>query len=307
MTEPTGMIERALREGPPDERGYRFQRLALPEGYASPNVHDVDVRGSTRGRSSPGPRAMWAGPSLAAVLILVMGLGGFALLTRQGGPSSVTPDVSATPSASPTPTASPRPSSSTTASPTPSPPPVASESAIPDMSPIAVPPLTERFVSTRNGFSVLYPAGWATTPATESWPVDMFLPIGHPALDQLMLAGKVRLIAASQALSVGQTESDWVASYFYAYPSANSCVTSLADSPRFPVDGKSGYLDSDGCPSSADYAVSPRDVVYEAFVFAGDRVYQFYLDGDVDLAYFEAIMATVKLDPATALDPPPAP
>lgn len=41
-----------------------------------------------------------------------------------------------------------------------------------------------------------------------------------------------------------------------------------------------------------------------AFAFAGDRVYQITLDGDVDKPYFEALLATIKLDPASALDPP---
>lgn len=307
MSEPVDMIERALREGPPDERGYRFQRLALPDGYTSPNVHDVDVRGS-RGQSrlSPRPRSMWAGPSLAAVLILVIGLGGFALLTRQGGPSGVTPDASATPSASPTPTASPSSSPIARSSPTPGPPSNPPESAAPEASPIAIPPLTERFVSGRNGFSLMYPADWVVTPATESWPADIFLPVGHPALDQLQKAGEVRLVAASQLLGPGQTEDEWVSTYFYAYPWAFSCVTKLAASPRISIDGKSAYLDSAGCPTSRDYSVAPRDVAYEAFVFAGDRVYQITLNGDVDLAYFEAILATVRLDPASAIDPPPS-
>ena len=44
--------------------------------------------------------------------------------------------------------------------------------------------------------------------------------------------------------------------------------------------------------------------MFNAFVFAGDRVYQITLDGEVDLAYFEALLATMKLDPASAIDPP---
>jgi hypothetical protein len=42
-------------------------------------------------------------------------------------------------------------------------------------------------------------------------------------------------------------------------------------------------------------------------VFAADRVYRIGLDGAVDLGYFEAILATLHLDPASAIDPPERP
>jgi hypothetical protein len=70
---------------------------------------------------------------------------------------------------------------------------------------------------------------------------------------------------------------------------------------------KGGYMDVARCPMSADAALSASDVVFNAFVCAGDRVYRINLDGDVDLAYFEAFLATMKLDPASAIDPPAAP
>jgi hypothetical protein len=303
MTEPFGTLERSLRAGPRDEQGYQFQALDLRDALGTAEIPDRLRRRADRERSSSGPRAMLAGPSFAAVLVVVIGLGGFALLTRQGGPSGVVPDASLSPAPSPATTVSPSPSPSLGSSPTPSPPPSSESSTA---TPVAIPPLTERFVSTRNGFSMLYAAGWVVTPATESWPQDIFLPLGHPALDQLLEPGRVRLVAASQLLGVGQTEDEWVASYFSAYSWGEGCVTKLALSPRLPIGGRSGYLDTAGCLMAADAAMSPGDVVYNAFVFAGDRVYQITLDGDVDLAYFEAILATVELDPASAIDPPPA-
>ena len=51
-----------------------------------------------------------------------------------------------------------------------------------------------------------------------------------------------------------------------------------------------------------DSRISDRDIGFDALVFAGGRVYQIGFDGDVDLAYFKAILATVRLDPAQATD-----
>ena len=183
-----------------------------------------------------------------------------------------------------------------------SPPPTERASA----SPIPVPPLTETFVSTRNGFSVRYPAGWSTKAATTSWLPNTLVPMGNPALDELKLQGVARLVVASQRLEAGQTEASWIASYSQDYY-LRRCSGDRAAWPRVTVDGRSGYLDLNACPLPADENFSTPDVAFDVIVFAADRVYRIGLDGVVDLGYFEAILATVRLDPASAIDPPEGP
>ena len=147
-----------------------------------------------------------------------------------------------------------------------------------------------------------YPAGWTIQPATAGWPRNFFLPLGNPALDQLMHPGEARLVIASQSLATGQTADDWLAAYFHPYEGASPCDDDRAAWPRLPVSGTTGYLDRDGCPFSAQGRVSDRDVWFDLIVFSGDRVYQIGLDGNVDLAYFKAVLAAITLDPAAAVD-----
>jgi hypothetical protein len=149
---------------------------------------------------------------------------------------------------------------------------------------------------------VLYPAGWTVSPATASWPPNTLLPLGNPALDTLELPGSARLMVASQRLAAGQTEDDWLAAFFPPYPKQTPCIGDRSTWPRLRVDGASAYLDIVGCATDAGKQVAARDVSYQAVAFAGGRIYQFTLNGDVDRAYFEAILAGVRLDPSRAVD-----
>lgn len=264
-------LEEALREGPLDEGGYRAEPVDFStDAHVGSRLGLRAGRPSVRlGRRSPGMNPIVA--SLEAVaLLLVVAVAGVVLLERSiPGGSGESPPPTERPSGSP----------------------------------IPVPLLTETFVSTRNGFSVRYPAGWSTRAATTSWLPNTMLPIGNPALDELKLQGVARLVVASQRLEAGQTEASWIASFgqpFYL----RRCSGDRAAWPRVTVDGRSGYLDLNACPLSADVSFSAPDLAFDVIVFAGDRVYRIGLDGVVDLGYFEAILATVRLDPASAIDPP---
>jgi len=271
--EPPAALERSLREGPADEGGYRAEAVDF-----NTDAHVQSRRGLRAGRSSvrlgrrsPGTSPVFA--SLDSVAILIVVVIAVVLLQRTiPGGSGV------------------------------SPPPPERASA----SPIPVPLLTETFVSTRNGLSVQYPAGWSTKAATTSWLPDTFVPIGNSALDELKLQGVARLVVASQRLDAGQTEASWIASFGQQYY-LRRCSGDRAAWPRVTVDGRSGYLDLNGCPLPADETFSTPDVAFDVIVFAADRVYRIGLDGVVDLGYFEAILATVRLDPASAMDPPESP
>jgi hypothetical protein len=267
-------FERSLREGPPDEGGYRAEAVDFStDAHVESRLGLRAGRSSVRlGRRSPGTSPIVASLESAA-LLLVVAFAGFVLLQRTipGGSGG-------------------------------SPPPTERASA----SPIPVPLLTETFVSTRNGFSVRYPEGWSTRAATTSWLPNTLVPMGSPAFDELKLQGVARLVVASQRLPAGQSEASWLASFsqdFYL----RRCSGDRAAWPRIMVDGRSGYLDLNACPLPADEGFSTPDVAFNVIVFAADRVYRIGLDGVVDLGYFDAFLATVRLDPASALDPPEGP
>ena len=299
MTEPFARLERSLRDGPPDESGYRVSRRELEIEIGArqgTGIHEVQ-------RVIPLPRTRLVQPvarqlPVAALFLVVIAVGAFALATRGNLANVSGPFASGTPV--PNRTAS----ASETSTPTPDP--EASISTQPGVSAVSIPALTETFVSTRNGFSIRYPADWTATPATQSWPADTFTQLGNHQLDELMLDGTARIAIASQALGVGQTPEEWVASWFPPFKGSADCpnASTLAASPRIPIDGQSGYLDIAGCPMDADITISSPDNKFEAFVFSADRVYQITFDGNVDLAYFEALLATIQLDPASAVDPP---
>jgi hypothetical protein len=158
------------------------------------------------------------------------------------------------------------------------------------------------FVSARNGFSIAHPAGWAVTPATASWPRNTFMPRAHPALDRLEDPGRARLLIASQPLNPGQTEEAWLAAYFHPYEADGPCGGDRSTWPRLVVDGRSGYLDENACGVAVDVRISDPDVAFDVLVFASGRVYTIGLDGDVSLAEFETLLATVRLDPSAAVD-----
>jgi hypothetical protein len=271
--EPRAALERSLREGPADEGGYRAEAVDFS---TDAHVQSRDLRAgrpSVRlGRRSPGTIPVFAAVDSAAILLVVV-VAGFVLLqgTIPGGSGG-------------------------------SPPPTERASA----SPVPVPLLTETFVSKRNGFSVRYPAGWSTSAATTSWLPNTMVPIGNLALDELKLEGVARLVIASQRLEAGQTEASWFASFGQDYY-LRRCSGDRAAWSRVTVDGRSGYLDLNACALPADTTFSTPDVEFDVIVFAADRVYTIGLDGAVDLGYFEAILATVRLDPARAIDPPERP
>jgi hypothetical protein len=301
MTEPFARLERSLREGPPDESGYRVSRRELEIGIGAHQGTGI----TAVQRVIPMPRSRRVQPvgrqlPVAAVLLVAIAIGGVALATRSNLPNVSGPVTAGTP----VPTRSPSASQTPTSTPAPAP----SISTQPGGSAVPIPPLTNTFVSTRNGFSIRYPADSTATPATQSWPPDTFTQLGNHQLDELMLSGTARMAIASQRLSVGQTPEEWVASWFPPFKGSGNCPNAsvLAASPRIPIDGQSGYLDIAGCPMDADLTISTPDTKFEAFVFSADRVYQITFDGNVDLAYFEALLATMQLDPSSAIDPPAA-
>jgi hypothetical protein len=275
LVEPVSALERSLRDGPPDESGYRAEAIDFSAAPGSAQVDRRDRRRSGQPNGLYRTRRPLFSFADSLVVLLVVVVGSILVLQRAN-------QVGFGPSPQPTSLES------------------------PGASPIPVPALTETFVSTRNGFSVRYPAGWVTRAATTSWRPLTYVPIGNSALDELKQAGEARLVVASQRLAAGQTASQWLASFALPFD-LGTCTGDPAGWPQLTVDGASGYLDIAACPLPADSEFPAPDLLFEVLVFSGGRVYEIGLDGAVDRGYFEAILKTIRLDPASAMDPPAGP
>jgi len=184
------------------------------------------------------------------------------------------------------------PSAESSATPTPS-----SSVASPSASPAAPPALTETFTSERYGFSILYPAGWVTRPATEPWTsgIPDFGKNDGDVIYHPTLQGDLWIMVASQPQG-GKGEDQWVDDLLTELISEDFCDTPLED---VTIDGARGRE----CASSG------------AAVSAGDRGYLIlpYVSGDdpavgvtYDRAWFEEVLATVQLQPEDALDVAPS-
>ena len=271
MTTPFEALERSLRAGSPDESGYRAQPFDLstatvdrrPTGTpAWAPTRVVPVTRMVRARRMDSEWVAVSWRGLAAAIVVAFVLVAVGIV----GVATRT------------------------------------ELAGPLSSETTLPKLTERFSSTRHGFSIAYPAGWSVVPATAGWRPNTILPIGNPALDRLERSGVARLDVASQPLGVGQTEDDWLAAFFHPFPRANPCPSDPSRWPRLQLNGASAHLTLIDCPTSQDAQIAAHDLSFEALAFNGGRVYQVRLNGDVNRADFEALLKTIRFDPVHAVD-----
>ena len=212
--------------------------------------------------------------AVAAVVVIAVGAVGLSVL-RPSTSSGVGGQPIASPSASPSPTPSPSPSGSA----------------------VSPPALTETFTSER-GFSISYPTGWVTRPATSSWTTG-FPDFGSTAGDIIydpVLESNLWIVVASQPLADGTTAAQWVDDLMAVASAEDFC-----DPPIEPVtiDGNQGK--QCGSPTAA--------------VAAGGRGYAIglYTSGDDpaiaathDQAYFDEIVATLRLQPEDAVDTLPS-
>jgi hypothetical protein len=160
--------------------------------------------------------------------------------------------------------------------------------------------LTATFVSPRNGFSVQYPGDWKATPATANWEAGAVNQWGSAALDELRGA-TARFAGTSQPLATGQTTAEWLAAY-----GAGSCLGPPAKWLTVPIGTATGLIDADGCQAPGP-PLGKGGRIFDAVVVAGQRAYSFTMDGELSHADFVAFLATVTLDPVTAVDASPSP
>jgi hypothetical protein len=90
--------------------------------------------------------------------------------------------------------------------------PAAPASSVPSTSPSVPlpPPLTERFDSTLNGFSMAYPAGWQRRPATEAWR-DGVIDFDAPGVDIIFdpARGELLYLAVASEPIGGRPHEVW--------------------------------------------------------------------------------------------------
>lgn len=170
----------------------------------------------------------------------------------------------------------PSPSPSATSSPVPSPPP---------------PALTESYASAVHGFTVSYPAEWSVRAASEPWTAGIPFQLDAFA-DVMETAGNRFLLVASQPLGArsGDTWSDAV--------SSNPDWGDTCEPATEPVtiDGASGMI------------VTHCDGTLTALVVVADRGYLIVLFGfEESEAWFREILASMRLDPQSAIDASPSP
>ena len=174
----------------------------------------------------------------------------------------------------------------TTASPTPLPAGSSAPTAAPpSVAAAARPALTETFSSTLHGISVSYPEGWVPRAATEPWPADDFVQMESPFGDVIEdgSTGDTAFLALASQPLAGRS-LDEVCGRLRAVHGMRLARTGRRRRRSRASSGSE-------CPM--------------ALVSAGDRVFLIWLYRIDDPDWFQEILATVQLNPETALDAAP--
>jgi hypothetical protein len=152
-------------------------------------THGLDRVGPLRFGATPAGVAAAAGLAVLAFAVIVGG--GLFEVARPAGSPSASPSASSHPSASPRPSPTPRPQV----------------------------PLTERFVSAVNRYSISYPGGWTVTPATKAWAYGSSMSLADPTVDVLRAPdGRTSLYISSLAIPSGVTEFTWHITQAQVFP-----------------------------------------------------------------------------------------
>jgi hypothetical protein len=172
--------------------------------------------------------------------------------------------------------------------------PTPSDSAGPSASPLPSPIDTSAwvpFTSARHGFSLRYPARWRARQATVPWdfnsPVDHDLP-GDPAVDELFADDGVFWLASSPVTPAEASDD----------PGGTADTTCWPPIAEWPVihlrDVDAHYHGGRACQ------------FWETQIVVDGRLYALAASGYMPLDVYEAVMATVRLDPSAADDTPVA-
>jgi hypothetical protein len=170
--------------------------------------------------------------------------------------------------------------------------PTPSPTLMPSPSPTSSPPpaLTESYTSAIHGYTISYPAGWTVREATASWTTGIPYQLSA-SLDVIATTGNRFLGVASQPLA-GRSGDAWSDAIASNSDWGDACE--LTSGP-VTVDGESGVIVTrcDGTPT--------------ALVAVADRGYLIVLYGiEEPETWFTEILATMQLDPASAVDASPS-
>lgn len=218
--------------------------------------------------------------ALGAVAVVAIVLGGaFALGPRSpngiGGPGP-TPSPSISPSASP------------------------STSAATDTS------TWKLFTSARYGFSAAYPPDFGTSPSSKFWVVPETDSTSASEWDLIHEAsGNPTWSVSSIRIPAGQTADQWLSAYRTSQNDPSrpaACNPSPEALSPVTVDGHPGTLRL-GC-SEMEVLVVVDGRVYSVAGWGGTMTTPGMPEGERER--FEAFLSTIKLDPASALEPPPS-
>jgi hypothetical protein len=253
--------------------------LRAPDWVLRAALETIDITPQRRGLLAPWRfQSMSTYAKLATAVVVVIAVGAIGLWQLAppgpGGAPSATPIATS----SPTPAATPAP----TFPPAPTP------------TPYVPPALTETFTSDIHGFSISYPAGWATQAATAPWTdagfTNFLLPQGDFLYDPVR-TDHLFLEAASQPLG-GASFAEWSAAMLAPEPDC-------AATEPVVVDGADGVL------SVCNWALVARDgrgYLFALYTSSDDADLQSF-DGQV---WFDEILATVQLRPEDAIDTVPS-
>jgi hypothetical protein len=145
-----------------------------------------------------------------------------------------------------------------------------------------------------HGLSVSYPAGWVTRPATERWTS------GGPNFDESTgdilhdpaLTDHLFIALASQPIG-SKTGDQWAAE--------QATLEACSQTTAHTIDGVPGVIGVGDCNVAL---VSTDGRGYKVALYTSDD--EGWLGSVYDRDWFEKILATVKLDPGSAVDAAPS-
>jgi hypothetical protein len=169
--------------------------------------------------------------------------------------------------------------------------PTPSPTFTPSPSPTSSPPpaLTESYTSATHGYTISYPAGWTVREATESWTTG--IPFQGSAFADVIGTRDNRFLAVASQPLAGRNSDAWSDQIASDSDWGDTCEPT---SEPVTVDGESGAI------------VTHCDGTQTALVAVASRGYLIVLYGIEEPETFMEILATMQLDPASAVDPSPS-
>jgi hypothetical protein len=262
------VVSRAIRSWLHEDRHEDVSRIA---GAVLDRVEATPQRRTTwwpPRRESPMNRLFAIGLGAAAVIVI------FVVGTQLLGPGEPA-GVGAAPSASASPTQA------------------STATNQPSTSTGSTSPLTQSFTSTVHGLSVSVPEGWKARAATEPWtnaPGAQYVDPGIDVLQDPILGDHLFLAIASQSIG-DTTPEDWIAEHVSGWDEGCTPAEPIT------VGESSGLTGPEGCDFAA--VTSDGRGYWIALLASQDDPPAV---AAYDRAWFEEVLATVRLHPEDAVD-----